>query len=266
MLTVVKNNLKFILLSIKYNLKACMEYKKSFIVQTIFMFINNGFFLIFWNVVFNINGGSINELKMNDILYIWGFASASWGIANFFFGGIRELNRYIIEGSLDTYLLQPKNMILNIAMSKNDFGACGDLLYGIILSIIASENIFQFVTALFYIILGSIITISCLLIIRLLAFVFGDIEQIVHIYENNLFITFSIYPFEIFGGFVKVLMYTVIPVVYVVHFPIQLVKKFDLKMFLCVILATIFFASISIILFYKSLKKYESGNNIAMKE
>ena len=266
MLMAVKNNLKFILLSLKYNLKACMEYKKSFIVQTIFMVINNGFFLIFWNVVFGINGGNINDLKMNDILYIWGVASASWGIANFFFGGVRELNRYILEGSLDTYLLQPKNMLLNVAMSKNDYGAFGDCLYGIVLSILASENIFQFLCLLFYIILASIITISCLLIVRMSAIVFGDIEQVAHIYENNLFITLSIYPFQIFGGFVKFLMFTVIPVVYVVYFPIQLVKAFDIKIFMLVLFATIFFASLAVIIFYKALEKYESGNNIAMKE
>mgnify|MGYP002544312258 CR=1 FL=1 len=266
MLTAVKNNLRFIMLSLKYNLKACMQYKKSFIVQTIFMFMNNGFFLIFWNVVFGVNNGKINSLEINDILYIWAISTASWGISNFIFGGIGELNQYILNGTLDTYLLQPKNMILNIAMSKNDFGACGDLLYGMVLAIYVSNSIFSFMKLLFYIILGSIITTSCLLIIRLLGFVIGDVEKIVHIYENNLFITLSIYPFEIFGGFIKAIMFTIVPVAYVVYFPTLLIKKFDLKIFAILIFVTIFFTTLAIVLFYKALKKYESGNNIAMKE
>lgn len=44
MLMEVRNSLKYLFLSIKYNLKASMEYKKSFIIQTIFMMINDGFF------------------------------------------------------------------------------------------------------------------------------------------------------------------------------------------------------------------------------
>ena len=86
------------------------------------------------------------------------------------------------------------------------------------------------------------------------------------IIENNLFITLPIYPFQIFGGFVKFLMFTIIPVAYVVYFPIQLVKAFDIKIFMVVIFATIYFATLAISIFYKALEKYESGNNIAMKE
>ena len=54
MLTEAKNTLKFILKSLKCNMKSAIEYKKSFITQVIFMIINDGFFLIFWNVVFGL--------------------------------------------------------------------------------------------------------------------------------------------------------------------------------------------------------------------
>ena len=86
MLTEVKNNIKFLLISLKYNLKSSLEYKTSFLIQTVFMFINNGFFLIFWTLVFNVNNGNVNGLEMKDILFIWAISPASWGIANFLFG------------------------------------------------------------------------------------------------------------------------------------------------------------------------------------
>ena len=138
MLTEVKNTLKYLLLSIKYNLKSAMEYKKSFIIQTIFMLVNNGFFLIFWNIVFDVNQGNVNGLVMKDILYLWSIPVASWGIVSFVFGGIRELNKYIVNGQLDSFFVQPKSMILNIATSKSDFGGFGDLLYGFIIGIYVS--------------------------------------------------------------------------------------------------------------------------------
>ena len=266
MLTEVKNNLKFIALSMKYNLKACMEYKKSFLVQTIFMIINNGFFLIFWNIVFGINGGSIQDLKMDNILYMWSLATTSWGLGNFLFGGIAELHRYITDCTLDTYLLQPKNMILNIAMSKNDYGSFGDFMYGLMLGIYVSDNIFSFLELMLFVALGTIITMSALLIIRLLAVIFGDVEKIVHIYEHTLFITLGIYPIEIFSGFIRGLMFTVIPVAYVVFLPESILLKFSIIKFIAVVIATAVCAFLAKILFYKAISKYESGNNIAMKE
>jgi ABC-2 type transport system permease protein len=102
--------------------------------------------------------------------------------------------------------------------------------------------------------------------IRLLALVLGDVEQIVSIYENSLFTTLSVYPYEIFGNFIKVIMFTIVPVVYIQYFPRLLLKDFCLPVFLAIILATIFFATLATIVFYKAMKKYESGNNIAMKE
>lgn len=266
MLMEVKNTLKYLLLTIKYNLKSAMEYKKSFLIQTIFMIINDGFFLIFWSVVFNVNNGSINNLEMRDILYLWSIPVASWGLISFIFGGIKELNRYIINGELDSYFLQPKNMILNIATSKTDFGGFGDLLYGLVIGMFASNSILEYLEILMYIVIASLITFSTIIIVRVLAIWIGDVEQIAHIYENSLFITLSTYPYEIFGNFTRFLMFTIVPAGYVIHLPIKLIGKFDLKIFFIVILATIFYFLIARIIFYKSIKRYESGNNMSMKD
>ena len=145
MLTEARNTFNFVIKSLICNIKSSMEYKKSFILQTVFMMINNGFFLIFWLVVFGINNGNISGITMDDILYLWSIPVISWGAAHFFFGGITEINRYIINGELDTYLLQPKNMFFNVAISRCDVGAFGDLLYGTILGIIVSNSIFDFI-------------------------------------------------------------------------------------------------------------------------
>ena len=266
MLTEVKNNIKFLLISLKYNLKSSLEYKKSFLIQTIFMFINNGFFLIFWGLVFHVNDGKVNGLQMRDILLVWSLAPASWGVANFLFGGLREINRYVLTGSLDTYLLQPKNILLSIATSKCEFSAFGDLIYGLVIGWIACGDVLLYLQFLGYILIGTVVTCTIFILVRILVIWIGEVEQIAHIYENSLFITFGTYPFEIFGGFTKMLMFTVVPAAYVSHLPIKLLGNFDIKLFLLLICATIALVMLSTFVFYTSLKKYESGNNIAMKE
>lgn len=265
MLMEVKNNLRFLFTAVKYNLLSVLEYKKSFFMQTIFMFINNGFFLIFWNVVFAKNGGTLNNIEMKDIYILWTIPTISWGISMFFFGGTSKLNEYILTGKLDTFILQPKNMFLNIATSYSDYGAVGDFLYGILMGIIAAGSIAEFMHMLLYVIPAAIITICTQILIRLLAIWLGDVENIASVYSFSLFITFSTYPEQIFSSIMKILFYTVVPVAYVVYIPIKLLKSFDIKLFLAIILFTIFLVLFTTCVFKKAMKKYESGNSIAMK-
>lgn len=109
MLMVVKNNLRFFLQALKVSIMSAVEYKTSFIIQTIFMCINNGFFLIFWNVVFGINNGNMNGVSFNNILYLYSIPIISYGVAYFFFGGVTNINQFIITGQMDSFMLQPKS-------------------------------------------------------------------------------------------------------------------------------------------------------------
>ena len=265
MLTEVKNNFKFLFKALKYNILSALEYKKSFLIQVIFMFINNGFFLVFWNVVFAKNGGTLNNIEMKDIYILWAIPVISWGIYAFFFGGVLKLNEYIKNGNLDTFILQPKNMFLNIATSYSDFGAAGDLLYGLLMGVIAAENLIEFLHILVYVIPATIITICTQILIRVLAIWLGDVENIAHVYSFSLFITFSTYPEQIFSNIMKVLFYTVVPVAYVVYIPIRILNNFDIKLLLAIILFTILLTVFTAYVFKKAMKKYESGNSIAMK-
>lgn len=266
MLTEVKNSINFILKSLKCNMKSALEYKKSFVIQTIFMIVNNLFFLVYWIVVFTINDGNLNGLVMKDILLLWSIPTGAWGLSNFLFRGLREIDSLIISGGLDTYLLQPKNMILNIATSKTDFGACGDLLYGLVIGIIASESFVEYAQIIMYILIGSIIFMSCFIFIRCFSVWIGDMTNIARVFEQSLIITLCTYPYDIFGKGVKILMFTVLPAAYIVHMPIKLLSKFDIRIFGLILIVTLIYSFISLKFFYYILKKYESGNNIAMKE
>lgn len=265
MLMEVKHNIKFIIKSIQYNLLSAMEYKKSFFTQVIFMFINNGFFLVFWNVVFGINQGNVNGIEMRDIYLLWSIPTIGWGTANFFFGGVRELSRYIITGSLDTYLLQPKNLFFSIATSKCDFSALGDLIYGICIGILASNSIIDFLLILLFGMLASIFIISSIVMIRSLAIWIGDVENIAHIYEESLLINLSTYPEQIFGKTMEFLLYTIIPAAYIIHVPIKIMKQFNGYLLLLICIVAVIYVIIAYCFLKKGLEKYESGNNIALK-
>ena len=107
----VKNFFRFLKMNMRCNLLSAVEYRKSFLIQSLFMFVNNGFFLLFWIVVFDVNGGEIHGITMQDILYLWDFSAISYGLGNFLFGGSKNLGKYILEGTFDTFLIQPKNAL-----------------------------------------------------------------------------------------------------------------------------------------------------------
>ena len=266
MLTEVRNNIRYLFDALKISIKSAMAYKVSFLVQTIFMFFNNASFLIFWLVIFNHTGNS-TDITFNNVLYIWSFSSMSYGIAYFFFGGIQKINEYIISGALDSYLLQPKNVLLNVATSKSSFAACGDILYGLVVAIMASGgDISKIIFVILLSISGSIFFFASEVFFRSIAVWLGDTNMIANRYVEMLLITFSTYPENIFGIGIKVILYTVVPVAYLSYIPARLVENFNIWLLLLVILVAIIYLAISILCFYKALRSYESGNSMAMKD
>lgn len=262
----VANNLRFILYSIKCNVSISMAYKKNFIMQIILMVFSNAFFLVFWATVFGANSGDINGLVFNDVLCLWSIGTISYGLANFVFGGVNELNKYIITGTLDSYLLQPKSVILNVLTSKCDLSAFGDIVYGMLIGIFAvGGNILGYLQILFFSVIAMLIYLAINITIRTLSIWIGDVENLASTYEYSLYITFSTYPEQIFKNGVKLLLYTVIPVVYSAYFPVRIINNFNWGYLGIVILAVIVYLIIASVIFKKGLKKYESGNSMLMR-
>ncbi len=265
MLMEVKNNIRYFRDAIKISIKSAMAYKASFVIQTVFMFINNLFFLIFWGVVFN-NGGQDTQITFNNVLYLWSFSTIAYGFAYFFFGGMRYINEYIITGAMDSYLLQPKNILINVLTSKCTFAACGDLLYGIIVGMIAcGGNIPKFMLMLVIGLFGSIFFIASEVLLRSLSVWLGDTQTIANRYVEMLLITFSTYPENIFSTAIKAMLYTVVPVAYLAYIPSKLMVNFNIWSLLLVIFVGLIYLIISIMVFNKAMKSYESGNSMAMK-
>lgn len=267
MLMEVKKQLRYLYMGLKCNIKSASEYKSNFIIQTIFMFINNGYFIIFWSIIFSQNGGNIKGIGMEQIMYLWGFSTISFGVAYFFFGGTVKISRSIISGELDSYLLQPKHPLIGIITSKCDFSACGDMIYGLTMLIFATGgDVIKIVFGILLGILGSVFYISTEVIFRSLAVWLGDMDAVADKYSNTLLTTFSIYPEQIFGTVLKIILYTVIPAAYLSYLPIKIINEFNFVTLLILIVIEVIYMFIAILVFNSAIKKYESGNNIAMKE
>ena len=269
MLTVFKellSSIKYLLMCVGYNVKESVSNKKSFVIQTTAMFLNNFVFIFFWQVLFANKGGSINGMTIQDILYLWSIPTIGYGIAFFCFGGMDTLCKDIVEGNLDIYLTKPKNSLISTLTSRSILSAMGDLLFGLVCGLVAVKfNPIRFLAIIGLGVLSGVLTTSILTCIRLLSFWFGDISNVAHKYTHSLFVTLTIYPEQMFPGIIKLAMYTVIPAAYVAHVPVKLMNGFSLKGIGLMIVAAVVFVTLMFVLYNKGLKKYESGNSVTRR-
>lgn len=264
MLTEVRKCIKLMRYYFKFNISSVMEYRVSFLIQSIGMIINNSAFIFFWWILFN-NVKSIGGYGFKDEMMLWAIMSTAFGFSFVVFGNLNQITRMIVNGELDTYLLQPKDPLINILCSKTIVSSWGDTLYGIILFfIIRGLDIKGFLLFLLFCITGGLIFSSILVTIHSLSFYTGNTEALATL-TSEFLISFSIYPEGIFNNAVKYILYTVIPVVFMVYIPARVLNNFSFIQLFEVCCVAILWIIIAYFTFYKGLKRYESGNLIINK-
>jgi ABC-2 type transport system permease protein len=264
MLMEVKKSLKLMLYYFKFNISSVMEYRVGFIVQSFGMILNNSAFIFFWWILFN-NVNTIGGYNFQDEMLLWAVMSTSFGLCFVTFGNVNSITKMILNGELDTYLLQPKDPLLNILCSKTVVSAWGDTMYGIILFLlIKGLDLKAFLLFLLFCITGALIFSSVLVFFHALSFYTSNTEGLTQLVTEFL-ISFSIYPEGIFKGVVKFILYTIIPAAFIVYIPAGIIRQFSMLRLVEVFGVAILWIIIAYAMFYRGLKKYESGNLIVNK-
>lgn len=258
MLMEVKKELKLVFFSIKYALIREMLNKVTFFSNIIFMILNNASFIVQWIVLYRVKN-DVGGYDFSQIILLWGLASFSFGISHFFFKRAYKLSNTITDGSLDNYLIQPKNVLLSAITSDVEVSAIGDMLYGIIIFFFSKVSIKLFPLYILFSITSGLIITSIAVIYGSLSFWFTNSEQVSD-RINGTITSFATYPEGIFSGFVKVILYTVIPVGLISYLPIQVITSFNVFTLLIVIGITLLLILLSFFIFNRGLKRYSSSN------
>jgi len=258
MLMEVKNQIKVILLSIKYNIMRQMINKVTFVTNVGFMILNNASFIIQWIILFSLKD-DIGGYTIKQVVLLWGIAAGTYGLSNILFYKAFDLSELIINGKLDTFLVQPKNVLLSVITSDSSISAIGDLIYGYICLLIYGITIENFLLFTLFIITGTIIISALASILGSLSFwiVRGDMisDSII-----NTMINVATYPGSIFKNGVKIILYTIIPVGIVNYLPADTIIKFNITNVIVIIAFAIFVTIVAFVIFDKGLKRYSSSN------
>ena len=258
MLMEVKNQFKISMLSVKYAIMREMLNKTTFLTNIIFMILNNASFIIQWAVLYSLKD-NVGGYTFKQVLLLWAIAASTFGISHFFFKKAFELSDIINNGKLDSFLVQPKNVLLSAITTDVDTSALGDILYGFIILLICGCTFKNIILFIIFSICGGFVLVSLSVIFSSLSFWFNKTDVLADT-VNRLMTNFATYPDGIFKGIVKIMLFTLVPVGITSYIPVRLMTEFNINLFILIIFVTIILIVFAFIIFNKGLKRYSSSN------
>ncbi|MBK9143297.1 MAG: ABC-2 family transporter protein [Candidatus Melainabacteria bacterium] len=247
-----------------FNLKAKLEYRGAFICQVTAMFVNDCIWLAYFVMVFD-HYPVVPGWTSADVATLWAVTAAGFGIAHCLFGNTLELARIIALGGLDVWLLYPRALLPHLVLGKMSASSLGDALFGYAVYILFLRPDWQ------HLLLFTVLTMSVAVLFLgfsvlsgSLSFYLGNSETLSESWRNAL-IAFSTYPLDLFDGKVRLLLFTVIPAAFVSGYPVEALRKMSLVDAWYSLLGALLVLGLAIVVFHHGLRRYESGNMVAMR-
>ena len=262
----MKKHLRIAACYFRLNLASALEYRASFLSQAFGMALSNSSFIFFWWVAFSQLGGRIGGYAFEDVLFIWATCSTLFGLSQVLFGNARRLSALIVSGELDTFLLQPCNVLLNLVCAHTSLSAYGDIAYGFILMALSQGGQAAawgwFLAA---VVLGALLFTALTLLAHSVTFWVGN-AAVLGDMVTEFVINFSIYPEGIYGPVIRAIMYSLIPAGLMVHVPLRLARQFTWGWALALLPLAALYCAAAAWVFFRGLRRYESGNVIVMRQ
>ena len=245
-------------LSVKYNIMREMVNKVTFLTNVGFMVLNNATFLVQWMILLRMRG-DVGGYTMREIMLLWGFMAASFGLSHILFARAFSLSDLIIKGKLDSFLVQPKNVLVSVLTSATDSSAIGDFLYGTALVCACKPGVGGFFLFLLLVVTGTVIFTAFAVLLGRLSVLCVRMDMLQHQIVMGI-VSFRTYPDGIFKGASRFFLYFIIPVGMAVWHPVHLMVSFDAGMFFTVAGYACVLLALAVAVFYRGLRRYASGN------
>lgn len=251
------NSLAFARALVATNLKATLALRGAFVVQVVFMALNNFTFFVFWWALMR-HVPSIRGWRLGDIALLYGIVAVAFGLAVSLAGGVRHLGRFIEEGDLDTLLTQPRSVLVYALGLRSQPSGVGDVLSGMMFIVWSGEVSWSTLPLLVAaIVAGSLIFVSCGIVFFSLAFWLGKVETVSRqLWE--LLITFSLYPEPLFGGALRLALFTLLPAGFVGYIPTRVVQTPSVQDMVLLVGGAIAYMGLAVMVFERGLRRYAS--------
>ena len=244
------------------NLKAALALRGAFVIQVVFMLLNNGTFFVFWWALMH-QVSALRGWRLGDIQLLFGVVAAGFGLAVTVAGGVRHLGRFIEEGYLDTLLTQPRSVLVYALGVRSQPSGFGDLLSGMLFIAWSGQVSWRMVPIVLAVILASaLVFVASGIVFFSLAFWLGRVETLARqLWE--LLITFSLYPEPLFGGMLRLALFTILPAGFVGYLPARVVHAPSLLHVSLLAVGAGTYLALAVVVFDRGLRRYASGSRFS---
>lgn len=247
--------------------KAATKLRGAFALQVVGMVVNNIGLLVAWWFLFE-RFGTINGWTGTELIAVQGVNMLIFGIVILFSHGLVELPRYVDQGSFDTFLTKPASLLPQIISSSIEISALGDLLmgFGLVIWYIIIAEVSIAALALFAIavLLGCLLMWCFTLMPFLLAFYMFDSEKV----SRNIaffYLDTGIYPSGVLTGTLRIILLTVFPGLFIGAVPLDILRGIGWENLLLGLVVAGVWLAISLWLFRRAVRRYESANLIGAR-
>lgn len=228
------------------------------------MVFNNLIFLLMWWIFFR-QFKEISGWTMTDMIALNAIGMGGYGMMLICFGGIRQLARIILQGDLDPFMTQPKNLLIHLIGSKSFSKGWGHLMTTLILIFLGKlTSPITIGLILIGILCAGLVFSAIGIIAHSLVFWLGAVERVSKNYCDSLFL-FALYPTNIYSGALQLVMFTLIPAGLIGYLPVELLRSFAWSKLAILLASSVGFFALSFVIFYQGIKRYESGNQFGTR-
>jgi ABC-2 type transport system permease protein len=255
----MRGTARFALALARTSLAAAMAQRGAFLMQAALMALNNAIFFTFWIVLLH-RVQTIRGYGLRDMTVLYGVVATGVGLAMIFAGGVRQLARVIHDGELDQVLAQPKPTLLYVLGRRSGAAGVGDLVSGIVMiALSGAVHLTSAPVVALAAIAGAVVMVSSGVIFGSAAFWLGPVDAAARqLFE--LVITFSVYPEPLFGGVLRVLLFSLVPAGFVGYVPARLVEAPSAGGSLGLVVVAAAYAAFATFVFARGLRAYCGGS------
>jgi ABC-2 type transport system permease protein len=250
---------------VRLNFNAQLEYRAAFFMQVAAMFVNDCVWVVFWAVFFT-RFPILEGWNVGDVITVWAVAAAGFGLAHAVCGNTLHLATLIAQGQLDAWMLYPRALLPHMLLGKMDATAWGDALFGFAVYVaFVRPDLQHFALFTLLALSAAVLFVGFGVLSGSLGFYLGNSATLTEQWRFAM-ITFSTYPAVLFKGAVKLLLFTVIPAAFVNSFPVEALRSMSLGDAALALAGSLGVLAVGTLVFYHGLRRYESGNLMAMRE
>lgn len=236
-----------------------MALRAAFWTQLTVMAINDVVWILFWQLLFQ-RVGSIRGWDVTDVMTLFAITATVVGISMGPMANARRLGEQISNGGLDAILTTPADPLSYLIVRRVSPLALGDAVFGIgLLLIVVRPTPAQFALFCGASLLGAIVFTSFMVLLNSFSFWTGGRgEQADHAF--NFAVTVGMYPIDLFGGLMKTLLFTALPVAFMTAVPSKIVSGENPAGLLLLAGVALVMVVLARTTFNAGLRRYSSGS------